>query len=508
MLDRFKKLYLPFFFTSCGLVVGYIYLKWVVVDQFQLIQPKEELVNFWIPFFLGTAVAYWVMAPRFKVFNFSQRKRDIVGYGIWGFMVAPLLLGISYFNSLDAGLTTVEHPSQISKSPLSTYYNIQSAQVLKNNYGFYMTMEEMGRYGTQAKVTCYFVSPLIDDNSSYNVDSQLVETWIGYGFSRSFSTNDTRDSKKMNEYVQETFKSFKAHQFQTTFLHRLDNSDKKDAYLNAILDSKLPFDKENIFLFEEKKGGLMDQKASPSWLIGTLLVGNLFWLMISLLGRLDLSEYRVINSAYAKKMSKSSRLEVLGIFIPSDDYWLTPILIDINLMIFLVMVISGVSVISPQAIDLIKWGGNLGQLSLHGQSWRLVTSMFVHVGILHLVNNLVVLGLIGYFLEFDLGRAKLFGLYMISGIVGSVASAYLHDTTVSVGASGAIFGLLGFVIMPFLVSRNFAFLILVLAYLGFNLLIGINSISDNSAHLGGLVVGFLFGLISIGIKYSSKSESL
>ena len=264
MLDRFKKLYLPFFFTSCGLVVGYIYLKWVVVDHFQLIQPKEELVNFWIPFFLGTVVAYWVMAPRFKVFNFSQRKRDIVSYGIWGFMVAPLLLGINYFDSLDAGLTTVEHPSQISTTPLSTYYNIQSTQVLKNNYGFYVTMEEMGRYGTQAKVTCYFVSPLIDDNSSYNVDSQLVETWIGYDFSRSFSTSDTRDSKKMNEYVQETFKSFKAHQFQTTFLHRLGNSDQKDAYLNAILDSKLPFDKENIFLFEEKKGDLVDQKASQT----------------------------------------------------------------------------------------------------------------------------------------------------------------------------------------------------------------------------------------------------
>jgi len=123
--------------------------------------------------------------------------------------------------------------------------------------------------------------------------------------------------------------------------------------------------------------------------------------------------------------------------------WATPLLVGLNVAVFLAMVIGGASPLNPTVPDIVKWGANVGPLSLGGEPWRLFTSMFVHIGLLHIGMNLYVLWYIGRFVEKLLGNIGMLIVYVLAGLSGSLASAAIHPAVVSAGASGAIFGLYG-----------------------------------------------------------------
>ena len=188
-----------------------------------------------------------------------------------------------------------------------------------------------------------------------------------------------------------------------------------------------------------------------------------------------------------------------GLFIPSRHFFATPILLNLNLLIFGLMVLSGVSAHEPQPHALVVWGSNVSSLTLHGQPWRLISSQFLHAGLTHLAMNMLSLWLLGVLLEARVGGLRLTLVYLASGVGGGLASLWYHSDGVnSVGASGAIFGLYGLLLL-LLVSRRLAIgksdrkamLGLVLYLVLSNLISGITGSVDNAAHVGGLVVGLL-----------------
>ncbi|NML67832.1 rhomboid family intramembrane serine protease [Hymenobacter sp. RP-2-7] len=188
-----------------------------------------------------------------------------------------------------------------------------------------------------------------------------------------------------------------------------------------------------------------------------------------------------------------------GLFWPTRQYWAVPLLIDLNLLVWLAMTLSGVSATAPTGHELVRWGSNVSSLTLHGQPWRLVTSLFVHGGITHLLLNMASLWLLGLLLEARTGGGRLLAAYLASGVGGCLATLWYHAGGInSTGASGAIFGLYG-LMLALLLSRQIvldkydrrAMLGLVGYLILSNLLSGITGNIDNSAHLGGLAVGLL-----------------
>ena len=183
---------------------------------------------------------------------------------------------------------------------------------------------------------------------------------------------------------------------------------------------------------------------------------------------------------------------------------LTVALIVLNTVVFILMTIKGVSFFSPTAESVLPWGADYGPLTLSGQWWRMFTSLFVHFGIIHLLFNMLVLFNIGPFIESLAGRISYLILYLISGIGGGVASLAWHPTTVSAGASGAIFGLYG-VLLAFLLRhrKTIAPEALkslrkgALLFVGYNFLFGMIPGIDMAAHMGGLAAGFLVALFLV-----------
>ena len=184
--------------------------------------------------------------------------------------------------------------------------------------------------------------------------------------------------------------------------------------------------------------------------------------------------------------------------------YITPTLIILNVIIFGLMVVSGVPVLNPTAGSLVQWGADFGPLTLGGQWWRIVASLFLHAGIIHLVFNMVVLAIIGPFMEKELGNVAYLTLYLLAGIAGSAASLAWHPFAGSAGASAAILGLYGALVAVFLGCRQavpaetWVRQSKVMAtFLGFSLLYWLFTPEvdvDIAGHLGGLLSGFLLGL--------------
>ena len=187
----------------------------------------------------------------------------------------------------------------------------------------------------------------------------------------------------------------------------------------------------------------------------------------------------------------------------------------LNVAVFLLMCLSGVSAIAPTPDQLMLFGAQSGPaVLLGGEWWRLLTSMFVHVGIIHLATNMWCLWNLGLLGEPLLGPVGMFAAYLLTGFGGALLSTALHPGfgqdggVVSAGASGAVFGLAGVLIVllkskllplpPFEVARLrrsviwFAVLNFVL---GAGTWVAHSALRiDNSAHLGGFLTGLALGL--------------
>lgn len=198
--------------------------------------------------------------------------------------------------------------------------------------------------------------------------------------------------------------------------------------------------------------------------------------------------------------AKENFKSFLSLFLPRTGYFITPIIININLIIFVLMVVSGVSFINPTTGDLLAWGANFRAATLAGGWWRLLSSIFLHGGIFHLFLNMYALLYIGLLLEPFLGRTRFLTAYLLTGILASLTSVYWHPLTVSVGASGAIFGMYG--VFLAMLTTNFidksvrkALLTSIGIFVVMNLANGVKAGIDNAAHIGGLVSGLIMGYL-------------
>ncbi len=198
------------------------------------------------------------------------------------------------------------------------------------------------------------------------------------------------------------------------------------------------------------------------------------------------------------------------------------IIVAINIALFSWQVVKGVDPMSPRMDDLIDWGANLAPFSLTGQPWRLFSSMFLHIGLLHLALNMYMLVAFGGMVEREFGRLRFTLVYLLSGLFGSLVSALWYANSpvqktvlvlgqavtaetlpvvVAAGASGALMGISGAYLARILiagmrrephddVSMRGPLVQTIAINLGMGFLIpGV----DNACHVGGLIAGAVIG---------------
>jgi len=184
-------------------------------------------------------------------------------------------------------------------------------------------------------------------------------------------------------------------------------------------------------------------------------------------------------------------------------FQITYSLILINGIVYLLSAFLSLNIVDMDMQTLVNMGALYGPLTvLDAQWWRLFTAMFLHGGMTHLLMNMFSLYLIGRGAENYFNIKSYLAIYLFSGLLGGLTSLYMHPASVGVGASGAIFGVFGALAGFFLAHREKiashtkAFMKDFAVIIGINLVIGfaIESV-DVSAHIGGLVVGFIGGFM-------------
>lgn len=207
---------------------------------------------------------------------------------------------------------------------------------------------------------------------------------------------------------------------------------------------------------------------------------------------------KITSDINNKNMEKEE--EVKNVFEQKKPI-ITAILIALNILLYCV----------PVLIDLydktIVEYGVYGPYIRNGEYYRLITGIFLHGGIIHLLFNCYALWIIGTQIENYMGKIKYIIIYLFSGIMGSLFSITFSNS-LSIGASGAIFGLLGSMLYFGYHYRVYLGNVLksqIIPLIVFNLVLGfmLNGV-DNFAHIGGLIGGALI-TVSLGVKYKSSS---
>jgi rhomboid protease GluP len=223
----------------------------------------------------------------------------------------------------------------------------------------------------------------------------------------------------------------------------------------------------------------------------------------------SLAELKERTAKVAEEHAKEAEELNRAMNLSSGNMYVTYAIIAANVLVFILMTVNGAGIFTPNSFVHINWGSNYTLLTLSGDWWRLLTNMFIHFGIIHLLMNMYCLYTVGVYLEPMLGNKRYTAAYLSTGILASLVSLWWHKNGVnSAGASGAVFGVYG-VFFALLTSNlipkaaRMALLQNIGFFIVYNLIYGVKSGVDNAAHIGGLLSGFIIGYLYV---YDIKQE--
>ncbi len=494
---KIQEIYIPFLIVSIGTILFYNIFRWTLDIKLGILPLKQNLLNFWIPFTLPWIPILIWLRRRIRILN-VRGKRDN-GYFGYQFamavaMAVPIIISQNYIEKSSFDLIQINSIEKIKELKKEKYFKIDHFEIDRNSSLSFSTSRTSGKYNDNLNFYRYFASPFKFTKS----------IWYGIEFDKSLS-NHVSDATKNSEYRQFIKKStidFNIYDFNdVTYFEKLGNSDKRDGFIEAIQRGFTEINEKEEIILIPRTDNFKDRLGSSfCWIFGSFGIGLIILLAMILIPKID--EQELTDFKKNKPLKEDDLKVILDFLNPFGVNKATAILLLLNIFVFIVMVFSGLNLVSPTPLELLEIGGNRRFEVLSGEYWRLFTSVFIHGGALHLIMNLIGLGLGSSLLEKVLGSAKLIVVYIICGILASLASIYWHINTISVGSSGAIFGLYG-VILSFTVfkiypnyMRGMTWMLLGL-YAGVSLLFGFLGGIDNAAHFGGLISGFVIGGILI-----------
>jgi membrane associated rhomboid family serine protease len=504
LTDKLKLIYKPFLVIAICIICGYTFLNWLLLIKLQLFSVKEMIVNLIIPFVLPWIPIFLWLRPQIKLLNLKSKKGGDLPflYQLIAVLVIaiPTIIAQEYIITASGKLTELDNILQIDKQEATKYYSIKNAFIDKMHIGVQSIFDVSGKNNEHFNMNLFVVLPIFATPADTSKSNCLAWYGVKYHDQVSNRLEEKEKQEHFQKFSNESQADFdKKNINEYIYFDRIGISDDHDGFNQAIKNNKrfssntttvlIPINKP----FENRNGDKL------AWIFGAFGIGALVFFLMVFIPKFDEEALDKFNNGVVEKSTDWK--EELNFFIPREGFYITAIIMDLNILIYIFMVCSGLGFISFKAADLLTWGANFRPVTTNGELWRLLTSTFLHGGLMHLLANMYGLLFVGIFLEPKLGKTKYAIIYLTTGIIASIASLYFHVPTVSIGASGAIFGLYGVFLALLLTevfSKDFskAFLTSTVIFISYNLLMGFAGAGiDNAAHIGGLVSGFIVGLI-------------
>ncbi|AHM63195.1 hypothetical protein D770_24750 [Flammeovirgaceae bacterium 311] len=505
---KFKHIVPTFLLIAFGTTAVTLLFRWVFTINSEILPIKEDVFNIWLPIILPWIPMLIWLRPKVRIVKFKKGGDApmLLQFIAWGTMVAMLIVSNGYLKTATGKLAELHSIDELVEQD-SRYIKFGHIELERQFGSAHTEFRASGKYNQYLNFDTYFVYPF----KVSNPDSKF-KYWYGVKFDEQISNKISPEEKekKYQFFFEKAVKDFESYKFsEPNFFEILPHSDDRDGFKNAITQLGIYSDVEPVII--EPREGLYSERNGNklAWIFGSFGIGFSLFLFALIFPQYHAAEHR--RQLKGLKPKSDELVDMLKFLVPRDGHFATSIILDLNILVFLVMVFSGIHIISPNGSELLEWGANRRSETIGGDWWRLVSSMFLHGGIMHLFLNVYGLVIAAIFVEPIFGRINYFIIYFASGICGSLASIYWYENTVSVGASGAIFGLYGAILGLLLtnaVPKDGKKLIFMLMgpYVGINLLFGLTGGIDNAAHIGGLVSGALLALILYLTKNTDNSS--
>ena len=501
---KLRYIYARYLLISIGTIFLYSLFRWYFDYKLGIIPLKEDLLDFWFPFFLpAIPILIWLRKPLlFLNIKWSNDNGFFFYQLIAGLTILiPTVISQEYMKTSNSRLISVDSLYEIKEAKGTNFYVIENFGVNEQYGGSHSTSRTSGRYNEKLNFTIYLVVPMVDNSVFTQFDLENHKHWYGFKFTDETSNRSSDDAIKEHwkAFYEESIKKYEQFQyFDIAYLRGLPNSDDRDGYIEAIKSIRANINMDNLLILEPvNEPFVQNAETKFKWIFGSFGIGAFVFLIMILIPSVNHGEFGKFERK--ELLSNDDLKDTLDFIIPRGDHFVAAILININLIIFVCLVLSGVNVISATPGELLAFGANRRFEVMNGEPWRLFTSMFLHGGLMHLGMNLFAIAIICYLIEASLGRLKTILAYVISGIGASIASILWYANTVSVGASGAIFGMMGVMISLLITKKenelNGLFVVILLLYGGVSLVFGFLGGVDNAAHIGGLLTGIIIGFV-------------
>jgi rhomboid protease GluP len=481
MAEKLRAVFLPLPALALALAAAFALLNRTVVPD--LLPLDEDVAAIWLPLAAALVLVGLLISPRLHLLALNEKRNIPALYLLVALLAVagPAILAQKYVQATRGATVTVADAAAIA--PGARYYVVRSLCVDKARAVAHTRVAVSGDHDEYLDVDLYAAVPLCGSPA-----------WLGLIY-------HTRIDHKLADAKQDAL----YRDFLKDSQRSLDGTDPaawrtlERVGVNADLRGFQKALKENhvaapasMFLAPHT------EPLAPrgeNFLGGAVIVfaaGTLVWLAMVLVAPLvPPAERKPSPPGWAA-----------ALVVPHRESFGLPILLDINLLVYLAMVLSGLGFMDFELDDLIAWGASSAALDHDIGVVRMITATFVHAGFFHILGNLYALLIAALFLTPVARNTRLIACYLVCGLGGSLMSVTVHPQIVSVGASGAIFGLFG-VLLTLIALRDAKMvpltrvvLVNVGIFLVFNLVYGAMTPDvDNFAHIGGFLAGIPCGLV-------------
>ena len=460
-------------------------LNWALVIRTGWLPLDEDVAAIWLPAGLAMVAVGFLIAPRLHLLAFNPKYKFAGLYLMAAILcvAAPAILVQEYFQASTGEMVTVVDGAAIAQHPEARFFTVGAVCLNKHQVPWHPRVSVAGDHDEDLNADLYYAVPFCG-----------TQVWLGLHWQRTF---DNRVSDKQKDALFDAFlkdadrdlRAFDPHAIR--YYERVGRNSVGRALLKALVDHKRDTSAP-IFVVAHKEpfaaGG-------GAWLVGAcvaIAAAAIGWFLLVLAVPLKPEAERLPSPPGG----------LAGLVVPHRNAFGLPLLIDINLLVYLAMVVSGLGFLDFEIDDLIAWGASSGSLDHGFGAVRLLTATFVHAGLFHILGNMYGLLIGGGMLSAVARNMRLLLVYVVSGVGGSLLSVTVHPDIVMVGASGAIFGFFGALIAlvvlrdPKIVAIRRAIMLNAGIFVVLNLAYGFSTPGvDNFAHIGGFLTGLVCGAV-------------
>lgn len=435
--------YIPFVIVTLATIIGYSSIRWFLEIKIGFLPIQDIWLNFMFPlFFSYLTVSIW-LNKRIQILDINKKKKDHT-YNYKLTMVVlisiPFIISQNYISSASYDLNHLDSPTGIHHLKNEKFFKIDQFNIDQQKCISYVTSTITGKYNDDLNFKLYYACPFEETNPS---------VFYGIKYSTQIDT-DLTDIQKQAEY--ESFLAESRTKFAQVDFQKVDYF-KKESYSNNLKDYKAAILKKdpNINLENQiiltPENGSFEKRNDGSFRWFFIMLGVAFLIYALMVAIPSLSKKGLKAFHKKKNLYDSSFSFFFHLLIPIGKNKGLSLLLLCNCIVFLLMICLGIDFLYPTSQELFEYGGKTKESIMQGEYWRLFTAMFIHRGAPHLFSNLITLSIASFFLEPILKSFKFVTIYLLCGIISGIASIYWYPVSVSIGASGAICGLLGLLVV-------------------------------------------------------------